>query len=305
MDDTTNKVNDGKTPLTDEELWFSAAAADSSHEFDAEAGYARFSEKVREASSKPRRRTGGLLYWTAAAAVLLLVAGMSYWQGGRQVRKDFSDIVVEAPAGSKTRMTLPDGTRVMLNAGSRLTYSQGFGMTDRALEFSGEGYFEVEKNEKLPFVISTRELDLTVLGTKFNFRDYPEDSEATVNLLEGKVALDNNLKYMETRYLLPSDRMVMDKKTGEMQIIRAQVEKSVRWTDNILTFDEMLLPDIVKELRRSYNVNIVIENPELASARFYGEFNQRTQNIYDVLDILSATGRLSYEEDADRTIRLE
>ena len=74
----------------------------------------------------------------------------------------------------------------MLNAGSKIVYSQGFGVDDRNLSLEGEGYFEVTKNEKIPFVVETRELNLKVLGTKFNFKNYPEDEEVTVNLMEKK-----------------------------------------------------------------------------------------------------------------------
>ena len=81
----------------------------------------------------------------------------------------------------------------MLNAGSKITYSQGFDVNNRDLALEGEGYFEVKRNEEIPFEISTKELGLTVLGTKFNFRNYADDEEAVVKLLEGEVRLKNKL----------------------------------------------------------------------------------------------------------------
>ena len=67
-----------------------------------------------------------------------------------------------------------------------MVYSQGFGVSDRRLAFQGEGYFEVEKNDEMPFLVQTHDVNVTVVGTKFNFRNYPEDEEAVVELLEGK-----------------------------------------------------------------------------------------------------------------------
>ena len=89
-------------------------------------------------------------------------------------------------------------------------------MDNRQLSLEGEGYFEVMKNEEVPFEIDTKELDLRVLGTKFNFRNYPDDEEVTVNLMEGKVALRNGIREMPELYLTPDEKMVLNKATGQM-----------------------------------------------------------------------------------------
>ena len=178
-----------------------------------------------------------------------------------------------------------------------MIYSQGFGVSDRRLAFQGEGYFEVEKNDEMPFLVQTHDVNVTVVGTKFNFRNYPEDEEAVVELLEGKVALENQLKEEAVRYLSPNEKMVLHKATGEMDITSAKVKEATLWTENILLFDEDLLPDIVRELERCYHIQIEIENEDLKQTRFYGQFNQLEQNIYDVLDMLSETGKLKYHEE--------
>lgn len=296
-----NKENTYKEPVkgTDEELWFAASAADDTHRFDAEAAYERFRRWTGIEERVHRSSMRWFFYAAAVVALLVIVSVASYYQGGKQVESSFADIVVEAPIGSKTKMTLPDGTEVWLNAGSRMVYSQGFGMTDRRLEFEGEGFFEVQRNADLPFAIHTCELDVTVLGTKFNFRNYADDKTVTVDLLEGKVALDNHLQDMETRYLAPSEKMVLDKATGDMEIVTAEAERAKVWTDDVLLFDEELLPEIARSLERAYDVRIVISNPTLETARFYGRFDRQKQSIYDILNILSSTGRMQYEIKGD------
>ena len=297
--DNEKNTYENPTQATDEELWFAASAADNTTPFDAMAAYERFQQRTGLTKHAQRPYKQWFYYAAAVVALLVIVSVTSYYQGGRQMERSFADIVVEAPLGSKTKMVLPDGTEVWLNAGSRMVYSQGFGMTDRRLEFEGEGFFEVQRNADLPFAIHTCELDVTVLGTKFNFRNYADDETVTVDLLEGKVALDNHLQDMETRYLAPSEKMVLDKATGDMEIVTAEAERAKVWTDDVLLFDEELLPEIARSLERAYDVQIVISNPTLETARFYGRFDRQKQSIYDILNILSSTGRMQYEIKGD------
>lgn len=295
----TDRNESGLSNLTDEELWVSSAVADDTLQYDVDQAFERFRKRTGLDQSGKQSYKWYRTWSVAAVAIVLLglITVTAYWQGSRQIQSNFSDIVVEAPLGSKTKLTLPDGSTVWLNAGSKMIYSQGFGVSDRRLAFQGEGYFEVEKNDEMPFLVQTHDVNVTVVGTKFNFRNYPEDEEAVVELLEGKVALENQLKEEAVRYLSPNEKMVLHKATGEMDITSTKVKEATLWTENILLFDEDLLPDIVRELERSYHVQIEIENEDLKQTRFYGQFNQLEQNIYDVLDMLSETGKLKYHEE--------
>lgn len=295
----TDRNESGLSNLTDEELWVSSAVADDTQQYDVDQAFERFRKRTGLDQSGKQSYKWYRTWSVAAVAIVLLglITVTAYWQGSRQIQSNFSDIVVEAPLGSKTKLTLPDGSTVWLNAGSKMVYSQGFGVSDRRLAFQGEGYFEVEKNDEMPFLVQTHDVNVTVVGTKFNFRNYPEDEEAVVELLEGKVALENQLKEEAVRYLSPNEKMVLHKATGEMDITSAKVKEATLWTENSLLFDEDLLPDIVRELERSYHVQIEIENEDLKQTRFYGQFNQLEQNIYDVLDMLSETGKLKYHEE--------
>ena len=295
----TDRNESGLSNLTDEELWVSSAVADDMQQYDVDQAFERFRKRTGLDQSGRQSYKWYRTWSVAAVAIVLLglITVTAYWQGSRQIQSNFSDIVVEAPLGSKTKLTLPDGSTVWLNAGSKMVYSQGFGVSDRRLAFQGEGYFEVEKNDEMPFLVQTHDVNVTVVGTKFNFRNYPEDEEAVVELLEGKVALENQLKEEAVRYLSPNEKMLLHKATGEMDITSTKVKEATLWTENILLFDEDLLPDIVRELERSYHVQIEIENEDLKQTRFYGQFNQLEQNIYDVLDMLSETGKLKYHEE--------
>ena len=290
------------------EVWFSAVSREAASKYNKDKAFDTFKKRIGnrkeiEKTSHHGFRLSMLWRYAAIIAVILAVGCFSYWQGGVNVKDTFADISVEAPLGSRTKLYLPDGTLVWLNAGSRMTYSQGFGVDNRMIELEGEGYFEVRRNEKLPFFVKTKDLQLQVLGTKFNFRDYPEDHEVVVSLLEGKVELNNLLKKEKEAILAPDERAILNKTNGRMTVETVTASNASQWTDGYLFFDEELLPDIVKELERSYNVTIRIANDSLNTFRFYGNFVRREQSIQEVLDALASTEKIQYKiEERNITI---
>lgn len=252
---------------------------------------------VNHTSRRSPQRTW--LWMGIAAAVAVFAVGGAFLLGTRQgasaLEGQFHDITIEAPFGSSSRVTLPDGTAVTMNAGSRITYSQGFGISDRDLQLSGEAYFEVARNEDLPMRVASSDLLVRVVGTRFNFRDYPEDLEAIISLQDGKVSLTNKLQPAESeKYLNPNQRVVLDKHSGDMHIESKDAANAMQWTTGNLFFDEVLLSDIVKDLERYYDVHISLLGDELRSMRVYVSFARREMTIEDILDILAATNKLSY-----------
>lgn len=290
------------------EIWFSAVSREAASVYDKDKAFENFRNRVesqKEIQSTSRRGFSLSALWRYAAVVAIIIAVgcISYWQGEVNVKDTFADISVEAPLGSKTKLYLPDGTLVWLNAGSRMTYSQGFGVDNRKVELEGEGYFEVKRNEKIPFFVKTKDLQLQVLGTKFNFRDYPEDHEVVVSLLEGKVGLNNLLREEKEAVLSPDERAVLNKANGLLTVESVTASNASQWTDGYLFFDEELLPDIAKELERSYNVKIHIANDSLKTFCFYGNFVRREQNIQEVLEALASTEKMQYKiEERNITI---
>ncbi|WP_288733284.1 FecR domain-containing protein [uncultured Parabacteroides sp.] len=289
------------------EIWFSTISANEKERYNKEEAYSRFLNRTRQTHQKEKTvkklSLHKFFYGAAAVALLCLISFASYRTGTEQVKKQFAEMVVEAPLGSKTRLYLPDGTLVWLNAGSTITYSQGFGVEERKLKLSGEGYFEVTHNKQLPFEITTKELQLKVLGTKFNFRNYPEDEEVSVSLLEGKVCLRNYLKNDALCYLEPDQKAILNKKNGKLMVSASEARYTAEWTNGFLFFDEELLPDIIKELERSYNVKIYIEDESLKTFRFYGTFVRKEQTIQEILEMLASTGKLEYRIKG-KTVRL-
>jgi ferric-dicitrate binding protein FerR (iron transport regulator) len=281
------------------EVWLASGALGHAGRFDknraAERVLARTGNTTNFRKKKGRHLAIRYLSYTAAAvALLLIVSYMSYQQGGEQVKSHFADIVIEAPMGAKTKMHLPDGTLVWLNANSKITYSQGFGVNDRQVGLMGEAYFEVTGNADLPFFVKTESLQVRVLGTKFNFSNYPDNEEAIVSLIEGKVQVKNLMSVNEEKNMASDEKAFLNKKTGQMRILSHRTRPSSEWTNGYLCFDNELLPDIVKTLERSYNVKISIADKSLETVRFYSDFSRQEQSIEDILRLLKSTNKLTY-----------
>ena len=262
---------------------------------------------MAEAGAQPKAKTFRLGWIKYAAAVLLMVVTVGYlsYKGGQnEIQSSFGDIVIATPQGSRTQLSLPDGSKVWLNAGSSISYSQGFGYIDRLVNLVGEGYFEVAHNEKLPLSVVSENVCVKVLGTKFNFRDYPTDAEAIVSLTEGSVAMCSKKNPDEGRLLKPGQRATVDKESGRIHVESYEVANSMKWTNGRLLFDGEPLPDIVKTLERSYNVKITIADCNLRKLRFYGDFIRQEQTLVEVLDALESTGKLRYERNGKNVILL-
>ena len=280
-----------------QEVWIAASnEADDVHSFNKDRAYQLFLRRTGETTQQGinKRKAFQLRPWMYAAAmtIIVFICGTIAFQTGKSViRKQLTQISIEAPYGSKTKLYLPDGTLVWLNAGSKMSYAQDFGINERALNLTGEAYFEVTKNKHIPFKVHTEELDVKVLGTKFNFRNYKDDLEAKVCLLEGKVAL--NTREKET-ILHPDQQALLDKKTGKLSVSGTKAAYSAEWTNDRLYFDEVLLSDIIKELERSYDVKITVADDTLNTIRFYGNFRKREQSIQEIMDVLSSTDKMTY-----------
>ncbi len=290
------------------EIWFSSGVAGSMTSFDKEKAFERFKNRIEKATIAEEQklrftksRSLKIFYRVAAAILIILLPLAGYWGGMETVKSGFSDIVVEAPMGARTKLYLPDGTLVWLNAGSKITYSQGFGVDNRNLKLEGEGYFEVKRNENVPFEINTKELDLTVLGTKFNFRNYTDDEEVVVNLLEGKVRLKNELVSSADVYMSPNEKVVMSKESGHIVKTKINASNSNLWTKDELYFDELLLEDIAKQLSRSFNVKIEVAD-SLKNQRFYGSFKIVGNSIEEILETISSTNRMKYKYENNRYV---
>lgn len=232
-----------------------------------------------EAGSRPN-----LHIWrkvAAAAAVVLLLFGTSLatWHVATQRPEQF--YALTAPMGSTSRLTLPDGSVVWLNAGSTLRYSTNFSVDNRNVELRGEGYFEVAKHDGNDFTVKTTGYDVTVKGTKFDVSAYDDDPVVSTSLMQGKVMISQGETVMEMK---PGETVTLDKATGCLTKTVTSATPNA-WTMNSTDFNEIRLGDFAKILSRKYGVEIHITSQKVRDIRLAMTLQNR-ETIEDVLQSL-------------------
>lgn len=260
--------------------------------------------------SSPRRSMLARLYskWPAAAAVAALALVLIYVLRHHppQQRPGPHQNQVSTRHGSKSRIELPDGTKVWLNAGSRLTYADGFLEGNRELTLVGEAYFEVAGEAGHPLVVNTRHMKITVLGTRFNVKAYAEDVLTEATLLSGRIAVTLTGRANRRIVLKPLQKLTVRQQNGAVlttpvpQNLAAPVPthtnrapatdstaNETAWVYNRLAFKKEPFDDVVRKMERWYNVTIIVENEALRTQLMSGEFT--TENIEQALKALQFT----------------
>lgn len=202
---------------------------------------------------------------------------------------EYNTIII--PRGGEYQLILSDGSRVWLNSDTRLRYPVSFIGEKREVYLEGEAYFEVSHSDK-PFEVHGGGQCVRVLGTSFNVMAYGDESKVQTTLVSGsvRVVLDQSDK---TVLLTPGHQAEMDKNSGKITMREVNVENYIGWKDKLFMFDEEDMVTIMNKLARWYDVDIIIETPELKEKVFYGVI-RKYENISTILDMLKKTQNIDY-----------
>lgn len=239
-----------------------------------------------ETSPAHTGRTVHMQWWhkaVAAAAIIVIIGCAAIWSFSGSTAKQ--TYLCSAPAGSKTQVTLPDGSKVWLNGGSSLAYTNQFNDDNRRVELHGEAYFEVQKHQGKPFTVHTQGYDVTVKGTKFNVSAYDDDPISTTTLMEGKVELSDGKQNLS---LVPGDAVQLDKATGQLQR-HATDGFADGWRSGRLMYPDITLEQFVRVLSRQYNVNVHLADSHSANMRI----SVMLQNNETIDEVVSALTRIT------------
>ena len=201
---------------------------------------------------------------------------------------------VSSRQGMVSEFSLPDGTKVWLNSGSEIQFPVSFRSGLREVNLKGEAFFEVAKNVKQPFRVNTRELNIDVLGTSFNVISYEEEVQSEVVLIEGRVTLSSDAGKVikELGGLEPGQQAIYTAESQTINIKEVDPEKYIAWRDGNLVFQDDSMEDVVKRLGRWFNVEIVIEDPEINEYIYKATF--RNENLKQVLNLLKLSAPIDY-----------
>jgi ferric-dicitrate binding protein FerR (iron transport regulator) len=195
------------------------------------------------------------------------------------------------PYGNSSDITLADGTRVWLNAGSRLIYPSRFVDKTREVFLTGEAFFDVEKNEKQPFIVKTVDVNIEVLGTRFNVLAYPEDFSVQTVLAEGKVAVKGTGAglFKKPVQLKPGQMAYFNKKSKETTVNKVDVEPYILWTQGLFSFSNTDFNRITKKLERYYDINFQYDDPMKGTIQITGKLDvtQEREEVFGYLEKLT------------------
>ena len=258
------------------------------------------------------------------AAVFMLaffLGSISNKNSGRSESPFTSELAsteIKAPFGSTTELSLPDGTRILINAGSSIRYRSDYNANNRDLVLEGEAYFKVAKNTKLPFNVKTHKINIRATGTEFNVKAYSEEDVVETTLLEGEVEISqiDNSDSKQVLVLKPNEKAIYSEKSDPItldNIKRAEplavkppkiasdkllvspktdVDEVIAWTQNKLIIKGENLESLCIKLQRKYGVQFIFGDEEIKKFRFSGVLLDET--FEQIMDAIKLTAPITY-----------
>jgi transmembrane sensor len=270
------------------------------------------------------------LWLAAGVAAAVLVFLVLFLPAEKNIKPVSASNTISTRPGSKSKVELPDGTQVWLNADSKLTYDQHFMGNTREVHLSGEAYFDVahatshETGQKIPFIIHTSSIDIKVLGTAFNVRSYPGEKTTETALIRGSVEVTLHRSPDKKIVLKPDEKLIVKNDDGTvinkdakndsaadyepmMTLSKLRPYKNdtaahyeTMWVKNKLAFENESFDRILVEIERWYNVTVIIKNESLKNLHFSGVFQNKP--LSDVMEALSLSRGFHYEINGDQVI---
>jgi transmembrane sensor len=290
-----------------ESIWNALEIMATGKEFDSDKAFDKFKEKIpgRQSLADRSKLMRSIDWIIRIAAVVVIITGLAFLifrRSPEHVKTDTSICEIVAPKGSKAQLILPDGTKVWLNAFSKISYQKDYNEVLREVYLEGEGYFEVAKNRRKPFLVNTADIRIRALGTSFNVKSYPSENTIETTLIEGRIALEkvgkeNKIERMlimkpnqkVTYYKNPekpgkdlsvdqsSAKKVIPIKPIESQIVlndKVNSELSTAWKNNRLYFENESFEDLAVKLERRFGVKFHFLEGEIQQYPFSGVFDE-------------------------------
>jgi len=268
--------------------------------FDQERVLRQIESKINRASTISRRRAI-LSFVASIAASILLVTGIGYYlfhkrtTSGNDAAKT---LVCETLNKERREVTLPDSSKVWLNAGSRIEYPEVFDQSARRVKLCGEAYFDVTHQPKRPFYVLTGNLQIQVFGTRFTVSDYQNGEFAETVLLSGKVKVsvlsDSNSRKFELR---PNEQLLFDAKRHATTIRTVDASQMSDWINGKLSFDNAELGFIIEKLEHWYGQKINCRR-ELSSL-YRLTFTVRQESLPQIIQLMETIAPIKFQQTQD------
>ena len=237
--------------------------------------------------------------WIGIAASILVVLSIGlYWSVSSYKS---SEMPLNAPLTSeyfngKQVVNLPDGSTVILNEASQLSYAETFGQQTREVIFSGEGYFDVVEDSERPFIVHTDQVKTTVLGTAFNLIAYQDQSEVVVTVARGEVAVGDDKRNYDN--ILPNQQLVVNKRTRKFEKGEVDLDQVLAWKEKFLILDGVSVAKAVELIGSRYQVKITIANDEMKNCRINAAF-MKGESLEQILRVVCGVLQAEFTIDGN------
>ena len=199
---------------------------------------------------------------------------------------------LQIPRGGEYFLTLADGTEVWLNAETEIRYPVQFTGNKRVVYLDGEAYFTVAPDKKKPFTVVSTHASVSVLGTQFNFRAYPDERDVQTTLVSGSVIMQSE-KYKQQIKLVPGEQGVLEKNSAKLMKQEVNTYLYTAWKDGRFAFRDARLEDLFNILARWYDLSVFYQSPEAKDIRFTGDLN-KTDDFKSILKIIEQNERVIF-----------
>lgn len=254
-----------------------------------------------------------LLLLSGIAASFFSIVIFIFPPAGKQKISHPAENIVTTKPSSRSKIQLPDGTQVWLNADSRLVYDENFTGSLREVQLSGEAYFDVVKEKNHPFIIHTASIDIRVLGTAFNVRSYKNEKITETSLFRGSVEITTHNNPERKIMLRPNEKLVIQNPQARaknpaddgnaddmpvMTLLKLHIQKKdssaaeILWMKNKLSFDGESLENVALKIERWYDVKVSISNNKLKTGKYTAVFEN--ESLQEVMEALRLTGNFTY-----------
>ena len=272
-------------------LLFVSDRIDAVQNIDENKSFIKFKKSLQKSAKVTK--VSALRKATAIAAIFIGLLFMGSSITLYFLDKNPQQIIVATQLGERAKVTLPDGTKVWLNASSNIEYSKSIFSRQREVTLNGEGYFEVSSKKYSPFIVSNKTSKIKVLGTKFNVKCNEDENFISASLLEGSILFSEEQVALEV-ILKPGEEIIYDRIKNDyiLQTIKSD-DDAIGWLDGKIIFNNSTLAEIAKELERHYNVRISFADDKVSKERFNADF-ETPDNIYQIVSILARTNKFDY-----------
>ncbi len=254
-----------------------------------------------ERDETPRKR---ILYFSEILkiAAVFLITLLGSWYFFKSDKIDSNPVAMQTisvPAGQRLNLTLPDGTNVWLNAKTTIQYPISFNSDQRLITIDGQAYFDVAKNEKVPFIVKSPKGTVHALGTKFDVLDYSDDDEFETMLMEGSVKVDLMNDLNQSIILSPDNKSFLE--NGKLESIKIYDQSEYAWKEGLISFRNEPFKEIMQTFERTYDIKIIIENVRIRDISYTGKF-RIIDGVEYALRVLQRDVNFKFERDVDKHI---